>query len=97
MKDGDEWKVAFQTNHGLFEPLVIMFGLTNAPVTFQIMINDIFWDFIAERKVCIYLDDILIFSWSLAEHQRITWIILEQLRQNKLFLKHKKCGFEKKS
>src|SRR5262245_49588884 len=96
MKDGDEWKAAFQTNCGLFEPLVMMFGLTNALATFQTMMNDIFRDLIAEEKICIYLDDILIFSGDIAEHQRITWIVLERLRRNKLFLKHGKCEFEQK-
>ena len=77
MKDRDKWKAAFQTNHGLFKPLVMMFRLTNAPATFQTMMNDIFRDLIAEGKICIYLDDILIFSGNLVEHQRITQIVLE--------------------
>jgi len=42
IKPGDEWKVAFQTNRGLFEPLVMFFGMTNSPATFQTMMNDIF-------------------------------------------------------
>jgi hypothetical protein len=96
IKEGDEWKAAFRTNRGLFEPLVMMFGLTNAPSTFQTMMNDIFADLIAEGKVCVYLDDILIFSKDLSEHRRITRIVLERLRKNKLFLKHEKCEFEKR-
>jgi len=40
IKEGDEWKAAFQTNRGLFEPLVMFFGLTNSPATFQMMMND---------------------------------------------------------
>jgi len=42
MKEGDEWKAAFQMSHGLFEPLVMFFGLTNSPSTFQTMMNEIF-------------------------------------------------------
>jgi len=42
IKPGDEWKAAFQTNRGLFEPLVIFFGMTNSLATFQTMMNDIF-------------------------------------------------------
>ena len=42
MKEGDEWKAAFRTNHGLFEPAVMFFGLTNSPATFQTMMNDLF-------------------------------------------------------
>jgi len=72
IKEGDEWKAAFWTNHRSFKPLVMMFGLTNAPAIFQTMMNNIFKDLIAEGKICIYLDDILIFSQDLAEHQKIT-------------------------
>jgi Reverse transcriptase (RNA-dependent DNA polymerase) len=46
IKEVDEWKAAFRTNHGLFEPLVMFFGLTNSPATFQTMMNDIFHDLI---------------------------------------------------
>jgi hypothetical protein len=95
IKEGDEWKAAFCTNRGLFEPLVMMFGLTNAPSTFQMMTNDIFADLITEGKVYVYLDNILIFSRNLTEHRRVTWIVMEQLRKHKLFLKPEKCNFEK--
>jgi RNase H-like domain found in reverse transcriptase/Reverse transcriptase (RNA-dependent DNA polymerase)/Integrase zinc binding domain/Chromo (CHRromatin Organisation MOdifier) domain len=95
IKHGDEWKAAFRTNRGLFEPLVMMFGLTNAPATFQTMMNEIFADLIAEDKVCVYLDDILIYSADLAEHKRITRLVLQRLREHQLFLKPEKCEFEK--
>ena len=72
IKEGDEWKATFWTNCGLFEPLVMMFGLTNVPATFQTMMNDIFRDLIVEGKICIYLDDILIFFQDLAEHWKVT-------------------------
>jgi Reverse transcriptase (RNA-dependent DNA polymerase) len=57
--EGDKWKAAFRTNHGLYEPLVIFFGLTNSPAMFQTMMNDIFQDLIMEGHVCVYLDDTL--------------------------------------
>jgi hypothetical protein len=59
---GDEWKAAFCTNRGLFEPLVMYFGLTNSLATFQTMMNEIFQDLITEGIVSMYLDDILIFT-----------------------------------
>jgi hypothetical protein len=62
IKDGDTWKAAFRTNRGLFKPLVMFFGLTNSPATFQTMMNDIFREEIAEGWVVIYMDDILVFS-----------------------------------
>jgi hypothetical protein len=54
--EGDEWKAAFHMNRGLFEPLVMYFGLTNSPATFQTMMNEIFQDLITEGVVSMYLD-----------------------------------------
>jgi hypothetical protein len=62
IKEGDEWKAAFRTSRGLFEPLVMFFGLTNSPATFQTMMNDLFRELIDEGVVIIYLDDILIYT-----------------------------------
>ena len=56
IKEGDEWKAAFKTNRGLFEPTVMFFGLTNSPATFQTMMDGIFEDLISEGVVVIYLD-----------------------------------------
>jgi hypothetical protein len=95
IKEGDEWKAAFRTNRGLFEPLVMYFGLTNSPGTFQTMMNEIFHDLILQGVVCVYLDDILIFTNSLEEHRRISRIVLERMRQHKLYLRYDKCEFEK--
>jgi hypothetical protein len=53
IKEGDEWKAAFRTNRGLFEPLVMFFGLTNSPATFQTMMNEIFQDLISKGVVCV--------------------------------------------
>jgi hypothetical protein len=95
IKEGDEWKAAFRTTRGLFEPLVMYFGLTNSPGTFQTMMNEIFSDLIIEGVVAVYLDDILIFTNSLEEHRRITQIVMQRMRENKLYLRHDKCEFEK--
>jgi hypothetical protein len=95
IKEGDEHKAAFLTNKGLFEPLVMFFGLTNSPATFQTMMNDIFRELISLGKVVVYLDDILIFSSDIHEHRRIVKEVLRILRQHKLYLKAEKCEFEK--
>ena len=71
MKDRDKWKATFQTNQGLYEPLVMFFGLTNSPATFQTMMDAIFKDLISERVVVVYLDDILIFTKTLEEHRKV--------------------------
>ena len=62
IKSRDEWKAAFCTNRGLFKPLVMFFGMTNSPATFQTMMNNIFRTLIAKGIVVVYLDDILIFT-----------------------------------
>jgi Reverse transcriptase (RNA-dependent DNA polymerase) len=71
MKEGDGWKAAFQTNRRLYEPLVMFFGLTNSPATFQTMMDGIFEELITEGIVVVYLDDILIFTKTAEEHQEI--------------------------
>jgi len=93
IKEGDEWKAAFHTNQGLFEPLIMFFGLTNSPATFQNMMNDVFRDLIFAGKMLIYLDDILIFTKTLEEHHQIVHQVLFTLRRHKLYLKPEKCDF----
>jgi len=95
IKEGDEWKAAFSTNKGLFKPLVMFFGLTNLPATFQALMNVIFVDLIAKGKVAVYLDDILIFTKTLHEHQEIVNEVLKRLQKHDLYLRPEKCEFEK--
>jgi RNase H-like domain found in reverse transcriptase/Reverse transcriptase (RNA-dependent DNA polymerase)/Integrase zinc binding domain/Chromo (CHRromatin Organisation MOdifier) domain len=94
IKKGDEHKAAFLTNRGLYEPLVMFFGLTNSPATFQTMMNDIFQIEIRDGYVIVYLDDILIFSADLDTHHCQVKRVLEILRKNRLFLKPEKCSFD---
>jgi hypothetical protein len=79
----------------MFEPLVMFFGLTNSPATFQTMMNDIFTDMISEGVVVVYLDDILIFTKDLDEHRRVTHRVLGRLAEHQLYLRPEKCEFEK--
>jgi len=65
---GHEYKTAFRTRYGLFEYLVMPFGMTNSPATFQYFMNNIFHD-MTDIFVIIYLNDILIFSKNLDEHK----------------------------
>jgi len=82
MKEGDEWKAAFCTNRGLFEPLIMFSGLTNSPTTFQTMMNHLFRDLINQGKVVVYMDDIMIYMVTLEEHRQIIAEVLEILRTN---------------
>jgi len=94
IKEGDEWKAAFKTNKGLFEPLVMFFGLCNSPATFQNMMNDIFTTETNEGWILIYIDDILIFSKRKEELQKLTLRVLKKLQENDLFANLDKCTFE---
>src|SRR6266496_409782 len=73
----------------------MFFNLMNSPATFQTMIDDIFEDLILEGVVVVYLDNILIFTETLNEYQKITHHILELLEKHKLYLCPDKCKFEK--
>lgn len=92
IREGDEWKTAFNTPLGHFEYLVMPFGLTNAPAVFQALINDVLRDFL-NRFVFVYLDDILIFSKTPQEHEQHVRQVLQRLLENKLYVKAEKCDF----
>jgi hypothetical protein len=94
IREGNKWKATFRTNRGLFEPLVMYFGLTNSSATFQTMMNEIFQDLITEGIVSVYLNDILIFTNSMEEHHRITRLVLDRMREHKLYLRPEKCELE---
>jgi Reverse transcriptase (RNA-dependent DNA polymerase) len=95
IRDGDQWKAAFKTNQGLFEPMVMFFGLTNLPAMFQTMMNHIFRDLIDEGYVTVYMDDILIHTPNDPSlHQNIVHCVLKILSEHHLYLKLEKCQFK---
>ena len=92
--EGDEWKTAFRTRYGSFEWLVMPFGLSNAPASFQRFMNDVFADLL-DINVLVYLDDILIYSDNLEEHRKHVKEVLRRLRKHGLFARGDKCEFHK--
>ncbi|KAL0146466.1 hypothetical protein M9458_058229 [Cirrhinus mrigala] len=92
IREGDEWKTAFNTPTGHFEYRVMPFGLVNAPAVFQAFINDVLRDTL-NKFVFVYLDDILIFSSSYQEHVQHVRQVLQRLLQNRLFIKLEKSEF----
>lgn len=93
IKEGDEWKAAFNTPNGHYEYLVMLFGLTNAPTIFQAPVNDVLRDML-NKFVFVYLDNILIFSPDLESHKIHVRQVLTRLLENQLwFLKAEKCEF----
>ena len=74
--EGDEWKAAFKCALGLFEPLVMTFGLCNTPATFQSFMNNIFSDLVDQGHLVVYLDDILLFHRHLADLHALTHEVL---------------------
>jgi hypothetical protein len=92
--DGHEWLTAFNTRYGLFESLVMPFGLSNAPATFQARINEVLHPFL-DVFCTAYIDDVLVYSDSLEEHRIHVKRVLHSLQQAGLQLDIKKCEFEK--
>jgi hypothetical protein len=92
MHDTDIAKTMFCTHHMHFEFLVIPFGLTNAPATFQAMMNDVLHDFI-HHFVLVFFDDILIFSDSWSSHLQHIRVVLLRFCEHSLAVKRSKCAF----
>ena len=88
----DVEKTAFRTPLGHFQYRVLSFGLTNAPATFMRLMNRVLAPYL-RKFVCVYLDDILIYSKSKEEHLQHLRVVLETLRISKLFAKLSKCEF----
>lgn len=84
---------AFNTRHGLFETLVMPFGLSNVPATFQAYINEILRSYL--DIICTaYIDDIIIFSGDLLSHRAHINTVLDTLGEAGLYCDTKKYGFE---
>jgi hypothetical protein len=92
IRESDIPKTAFVTRYGQFEFTVMSFGLTNAPAYFMNLMNKVFMDEL-DKFVVVFIDDILIYSKSMQEHEQHLRVVLEKLRAHKLYAKFSKCEF----
>ncbi|WVZ76448.1 hypothetical protein U9M48_024424 [Paspalum notatum var. saurae] len=85
-------KTAFITRFGLYEYTVMSFGLTNAPAYFMNLMNKVFMEYL-DKFVVVFIDDILIYSKTEEEHEEHLRLVLQKLREHKLYAKLSKCEF----
>ncbi|WVZ76388.1 hypothetical protein U9M48_024365 [Paspalum notatum var. saurae] len=85
-------KTAFITRFGLYEYTVMSFGLTNAPAYFMNLMNKVFMEYL-DKFVVVFIDDILIYSKTEEEHEEHLRLVLQKLRDHKLYAKSSKCEF----
>jgi hypothetical protein len=85
-------KMAFITRYGLYEYTIMSFGLTNAPAYFMYLMNKVFMEYL-DKFVVVFIDDILVFSKNEEEHAEHLRLVLQKLREHKLYAKRSKCEF----
>ena len=94
IKAGDEWKAAFVTPRGVFKPLVMFFGQTNTPPTFQRYMNETFSQMSGERKLVIFMDDVIVHGKTRDELTACVGEFLQICKAENLRLKISKSTFE---
>jgi len=90
IKEGNEWKAVFTTPEGLFKPMVMFFGLTNSPVTFQVMMNKVLRDLINTGKVAVFIDNVIVDTESEKGHNELVEEVIKRLEKNNLYIKLEK-------
>jgi hypothetical protein len=90
IKPRDKWKMVFKIRYGLYEYTIMPFGLSNAPATFQNMMNHIFRDLL-DLGLIVYLDNILMYAETEEEHDRVVTKVLKCLAANGLAISQDKC------
>ena len=90
MKEGEKWKTAFRIKYEHYEYNVMPFELTNASVSLQALMNDTFREFL-DKFVIVYLNDILIYSQDVEQHQEHVRKVLTKIQKIGFLMNHKKC------
>ena len=90
IKKGDEWKAVFMMLEGLFEPMVMFFGLTNSPATFQAMMNELLRDLINTGKVATFIDDVIVGTEMEKGYDELVAEVIRRLEANDLYIKPEK-------
>jgi hypothetical protein len=85
-------KTDSSTQYGLYEFIIMSFGLTNAPAYFMNLMNKVLMEYL-DRFVVVFIDDILIYSKSDSDHEKHLRLVLQKLRDNQLYAKYSKCEF----
>jgi len=96
IKEGDEWKAAFMTPEGSFEPTVMFFGLMNSPAIFQAMMNELLRDLINMGKVAIFINDVIVGTETEEGHDELVAEVIRRLEENDLYVKPEKCKWKVK-
>ena len=91
IKEGDKWKAVFLMLKDVFELMVIFFGLTNSPATFQAIINDLLRDIIEAGDITVFIDNVMIGMETKEGHNKIVKEVLRRIVKNDLFVKPEKC------
>jgi hypothetical protein len=92
IRPSETLKTTFITKYGLYEYTVMSFGLMNVPAFFIYLLNSVFMDYL-DNFVVVFIDDILVFSQNEEEHKEHLRMVLQQLRDCRLYAKLSKCDF----
>ena len=90
IKEENKWKAAFTTPEGSFEPTVMFFGLTNSPVTFQTMMNELLRNLTNIGKMAAFIDDIIVRMEDEERHNKLVAEVVKRLEKNNLYIKLEK-------
>ena len=90
IKEGNEWKAAFITPERSFEPMMMFFGLTNLPATFQAMMNELLRDLINTEKVAAFINDVIIGTEAEEGYNELVVEVIKRMKENDLYVKPEK-------